>query len=281
VSASLAMTASLLWGTSDYLGGRLSSRLPASTVVALSQFVAAVLMGGFVLATGGWTADAGHLGLAAGAGALWAVGIGAFYRALAEGTAGVVAPVASCGALVPVVVGLARGERPGALQALGVGIALVGVVCCGGPDVRPGPGRAVGPLLLAGVAALAFGGEVSLLAGVSGDSIPMTLLVMRLVAVVLVGGSVLAGRALVAPARADAALLAALGVLDVVAMLAYLLAARGSALSLVAVLASLYPAVTVLLARRLDVERLLKVQVFGVSATLAGAACLAAGGVSA
>jgi drug/metabolite transporter (DMT)-like permease len=281
LGAGLALAASLLWGASDFLGGGLSRRLPPATVIAASQLLATLLLGAYVAGIGPWRAGAGQLALAAAAGLLWVAGTGAFYQALATGVMGVVAPVAPCGMVVPVLAGVARGERPGAAQLAGVAAACAGVFCCGGPELRTPGARAARPLLLAGVAALAFGGEIVLLAGAGRESIPMTLIVMRLTAVAVVGAVVLrAGRPL-AVTRADLPALAVLGVLDVAAMGAFLLASRHGAMSLVAVLASLYPAVTVLLARRFHAERLRPVQAAGVVITLVGAVCIAVGGVAA
>ncbi len=271
----LALASSLLWGTSDFLGGTATRRLPVLVVVGFSQAIALVALVPLALLFG--SAPASLLDGAA-AGIAGIVGLTAFYAALSTGTMGVVAPIASLGALVPVVVGLARGESPSSLQVAGIAVAVAGVVLASGPELT---GRApTRPLLLAVTAALGFGSVTVLLAdGSAGEpgAVVVTLLVMRATSVALLLAVLAAGRSGVQPARADLPLLAAIGVGDVAANATYAFASRGGLLSVVAVLASLYPVVTVLLARRVLGERLVLVQGLGVITTLGGVALLAAG----
>jgi len=284
MTASLALVASLLWGSSDFLGGRLSRGLPSRLVVLWSQLLSTVVLAGALAVTGGPRHGTAAVGLGAVAGLLWVTGLAALYRALAGGAAGVVAPIASCGMIVPVLAGIALGDRPGALQLGGVVAAGAGVVCCSGPGRTGAAGASRRPLLLAALTALAFGTEITLLSRPGPDGGPAavltTLTVMRAVAVLAVGLATLGSGPIGVP-RADLPALALLGGLDVAATAAFLLAARDGATSLVAVLASLYPAVTVLLARGVGGERLRPVQGLGVLATIAGAACIAGGGTAA
>lgn len=269
----LALLSSLLWGVSDFLGGTASRRLPALLVVGTSQALALAALVPLALLTGA-APDAPWNGVAAGVAGL--VGLGAFYAALAAGTMGVVAPIASLGALVPVVVGLVRGESPSALQLIGIALALVGVALASGPELAVAPR----PLLLALVAALGFGLVAVLLAdGSEGPTgaVVVTLLTMRVTSVVLCAGVLLATGTRAAVRGPDLRLLAVVGLGDVGANATYAVASRSGLLSVVAVLASLYPVVTVLLARRFQGERLRPVQVGGALGTLAGVALLAVG----
>jgi drug/metabolite transporter (DMT)-like permease len=274
----LALLSSLLWGTADFLGGTATRRLPAAAVVGLSQATALVLLVPVALLLG---ARPDHLLPGVVAGAVGLLGLGAFYAALAGGTMGVVAPVASLGVLLPVAVGLARGEVPSALQAAGIALAVAGVVLASGPELSGG--ASARPLLLAVGAAAAFGLVTVLLAdGSKGPqgAVVVTLLVMRATSV---GLAALAYalvrrrgfRTRVTPA--DGPLLLAIGLGDVGANACYAVASRSSLLTVVAVLGSLYPVATVLLARRLHAERLRPVQVLGVVGALGGVALLAAG----
>jgi len=315
VPAALALLSSLLWGTSDFLGGTASRRLPALSVLGGSQLVALLGLVPVAVLTGELDAPRGYLLPGVAAGLVGMAALSAFYRALAAGTMGVVAPVASLGVVVPIGVGLLRGEAPTALQLTGMAAAIVGVVLASGPELsgegrHGGEGRQGGrgreaagslPLLLAGLAAVGFGVVLVLVAlgsraadpviggaggsaaggGGVGGSVVMVLLTMRLTSVLalsalLVGAAPRRGWS-VGVARTDLPVLAAVGAGDVLANGCYALAARSSLVSVTAVLASLYPVVTALLAYRLHAERLRGVQVAGVAAALAGVALIAAG----
>lgn len=279
MTVALALCASLLWGSADFLGGTATRRLPAIGVVFVSQ--AAALFGLLVvaIATGAFTASTGYLGWAIVAAVVGVVALVGFYAALAEGTMGVVAPIASLGVVVPVVVGLAQGDRPSVWQGLGVGLAVVGVVLASGPELsgdRPSGGMR--PLLLAGVAAVGFGTVIVCLAHGARSSTTMTLLVMRATSVVVLGLLAVGGAARIGASRRDLPLLVAVGAGDVTANAALAVASTRGLLSVVAVLSSLYPAVTVLLARAVHDERLVRVQIIGVTAALAGVVLIASGG---
>jgi drug/metabolite transporter (DMT)-like permease len=270
----LALLSSALWGCSDFLGGTLARRLPAATVVAVSQGIALLALLPLVAALGAaptsWVP-----GLLAGV--VGALGLGAFYAALAAGTMGVVAPLAATGAVVPVGVGLVRGEQPAALQVAGIVLALAGVVLASGPELSGG--APLRPLLLAGLAAGCFGTVMVLLAeGSDGPAgaVLVTMLALRLTEVGAVVPVALLRRRGVSW-RPLLPLLALLGAVDVLANTCFAFATRSGLLSVVAVLGSLYPVVTVLLARQLHAERLQRVQVAGVVGTLAGVVLLSAG----
>lgn len=278
----LALVSSLLWGTADFMGGTVARRLDATRVVLVSQAIALVGLGPLVLVLGpdvtGRAAVAGVI-----AGAVGAVALNAFYRALALGTMGVVAPIAALGVAVPVVVGLVSGEEPRALQLVGIAVAVVGVVLASGPEVR-GEGRGgVAPLLLALVAACGFGTVMAVLAdGSEGGGVAdavLVLLVMRATSVVLLGLVVVwrqGAPALGAP-RAELRDLAVIGAFDVGANGTFAVASQSGLVSVTAVLASLYPAVTAVLAWRGHGERLRPLQLAGVAAALAGAVLLSTG----
>jgi drug/metabolite transporter (DMT)-like permease len=274
VPVALALLSSLLWGTSDFLGGTATKRLPAGVVVFASQLVALVALVPFVLLLGE-RPDAWWPGVAAGLTVV--VGLAAFYAALAVGTMGVVAPIAATGAVVPVVVGLAQGEAPSGPQVAGIGVALVGVVLASGPELTGGAPRR--PLLLAVVSAVCFGSVAVLIAegseGPAGGAL-VSLAVMRVASVTARGLVGLVRRTRV-PVAGSGRVLVAIGLFDVGANTAFAYASRQGLLSVVAVLASLYPVVTVLLAREVHGERLARVQVVGAAGTLVGVALLSAG----
>lgn len=283
--ALLALLASLLWGTADFLGGTATRRLPVVSVVGVSQLVALLGLVPVALVTGALDEPRDYLlpGLLAGTAGV--VALAAFYRALAVGTMGVVAPVAALGVVVPVAAGLIAGESPALLQLAGIAVAVLGIVLASGPELS-GEGRGgLQPLLLAGVAALGFGAVFVLIAegtaaGTLG-SVVMTLLTMRLVSVLVLGAVFLAvlrrRGAAVGIGRADLPVLLAIGAFDVGANAAFAVASQSDLISVAAVLASLYPVVTVLLARRFHGERLVGLQPPGVVLALVGVVLLAAG----
>jgi drug/metabolite transporter (DMT)-like permease len=211
-----------------------------------------------------------------------ALALTAFYRALAIGTMSIVAPISATGAAVPVLVGVAGGERPGALQVVGIAAAVVGVVLASreqGTDRGPeGPRAPVGTSVgLALVAALGIGAFLTGIDAASDASVPWALLTARMVSVAATGLAVLATRAPVPTASSRLAPLAVTGLLDSGANLLYALGTTEGLLSVVAVLGSLYPVTTVLLARGVLGERVHRVQEAGIVAALAGVALIAAG----
>jgi drug/metabolite transporter (DMT)-like permease len=284
MSAFLALLASCLWGVSDFLGGTASRRLPVTSVLGLSQLTALLLLAPLAFATGSVDAPRSYLVPAAVAGAVGIAALGMFFRALSTGTMGVVAPIAGLGVAVPVVVGLARGESPSAWQLAGIVVAVIGVVLASGPELSGEGAGGATALLLAGGAAVGFGVVLLLVAQASeGDSgsVLMTLLTMRLTSVLMLTTLLLAvvrrrGWDLHV-GRSDALLILSIGVFDVAANGTYAVASRSSLVSVASVLASLYPVVTALLAYRVHGERLRRVQLVGVGASLLGVALLAGG----
>ena len=273
----------MLWGVADFLGGTAARRIPVTTVVGLSQLVALLGLLPVAALTGELDAERSYLLPAAAAGLVGVLALGAFYRALAIGTMGVVAPITSLGVGVPVIAGFWRGEQPAALELAGIALTVVGVVLAGGPELAGGGRGGLPALLLAGGAAVGFGFVLLLVADASASSVVMTLVSMRAVSVLLMAALLVAALARSRAAwrsgvtRRDVPMIGAIGVSDVTANGAYAVATGSGLVSVTAVLASLYPVVTVLLARRLHAERLRRVQVVGVGVALLGVAMIALG----
>lgn len=276
LSAVLALASSVFWGTADFLGGSTSRRLPVTTVLVASSVPAVALLVVVVPLAGGLEAPGAYLGWGVGYGAVGVVAIAAFYRALADGTMGVVAPIAGTGVVVPVVVGLASGEEPSLAQLIGILAALVGIVLASSGEFRGATdgGRSV---VLAVVAALGFGAVLTFLERGSATSVGMTLLVARGCALLLACVAAAVRRVPVTGWRPHRRALMAMGTFDVLANATYAMATHTGLLSVVAVLASLYPVVTVLLARRVHNERLTRPQAAGVTAALVGVVLMASG----
>ena len=273
-----ALLSSGLWGTADFIGGRLSRDLPALWVVAASQACSLALLAvGSVaaVALGVRAQGTGWLGWGVGGGVALTVGLASFYRGLAIGRMGVVAPIASTGVAVPVAVGFLQGDRPVATQAVGIAVAVVGVLLAGlsssgdgaGADQRRGGSR---PIVLALVAGVGFGAALVCLQQSATSSSLYALTVMRAVILALLVVPAWRARPTSGVGRGTVGSLVALGVCDVGANAMFSVASLSGSLALVAVLSSLYPVVTTLLARQLLHERLSRWQLAGVVATLGG-----------
>ena len=300
------LAAAVLYGCGDFIGGMASRRVPVLTVLMLAEsagsvvaLAAAVLWSGPTGAVG-W-ADLGGLAWGVGAGLAGGLGLILFYTGLATGPMSVVAPVSGLvSTILPVAVALAEGERPGAGVYAGALLCLVAVVLAssaGGDDGARQAGRTgragrlahTGRALAYGVGAGGLFGLFFLLirnAGQSGTLWPVASARVGELASVVGAFAVLrlAGKRR-APGRSDAGagggwpggyggrlLLAAAGagVVDVIANICYVTAARTGMFGLAVVLASLYPGVTVLLARMVLGERLRGVQQAGLALAAIG-----------
>jgi uncharacterized membrane protein len=281
IAVALALLSAAGYGLSDFLGGVLSRRGSAWPVAVAGQVSATVCTAAVALWTGGHATTA-HYAWAVLAGVGTAVGSGFLYRGLASGRMGLVAPVSAVGAaIVPMAVGLGSGERFGWLVGLGVIAAIPGIwlVSVGQPDPPAGRKRPrVPPGLGDGLAAgLGFGvlfvalGQIPRSAGL----LPLALCQATSVPV-LVAVAVALGAAWV-PRDRPSRLGLLTGPLGTVATGAFLLARQHGYLSVVSVLASLYPAVTVLLAAALLSERIRLRQGLGLALCAVSLACIAAG----
>jgi drug/metabolite transporter (DMT)-like permease len=272
----LALLSAVVWGASDFCGGLATRRGSAYAVVAASQAIGLLALLVVAPVIGG-SATAGDLAWGAAAGVCGSTGLVVFYRAMAGGVMSVVAPVTSvCAAAVPVLGGLALGEHLGVATAVGIVLALVAVVLVASEGglralgrVRPG---ALGPPLFAG---LMFGLFFVLLHRTGPGAGLWPLVAARLVSVLLIGAAVLVRRERLRLPRAALLTVAAAGVGDMAGNALFLLASQRGDLSITGVLASLYPASTVLLAQLVLRERLGGSQAAGL-ATAAAAVVLIA-----
>jgi drug/metabolite transporter (DMT)-like permease len=265
----LALGASLAWGASDFLAGLKTRRLAVLWVLLVSQATGLWLVLTAALVSGA-PLPGGHAALlAAGAGLAELVGFAALYRALAVGRMSVVAPISAMAALLPIMVGLAAGDKPTALQALGMTLALGGAALASleyGVDHR----RAAAGVGLAVIAALGFGAFFVGTDLAADDGALWAVAVNRAAAVAALVGIVLALRRPSPLTRDQIAPLAAVGVLDISANVMFAIALTVGMAAAVSVLGSLYPVATVVLARAILHEELSISQRGGVAAALAG-----------
>ncbi|MGC3995374.1 MAG: DMT family transporter [Propionicimonas sp.] len=275
----LGLLASVCFGTSDFLGGTLSRRVPLLTVLLLSQVVG-VLVTLTRLGSGEAPGDVGPALLWGVVGGLAvAVGVSCLYEALATGTMGVVAPIAALSVVVPVVAGVAGGDPVTPALVAGIVVAVAGTVLASGPELRAGTGRkgsGARPIVLALLSALGFGVSNLTIALGSSHHVTTTLLANMVTTLVVYVVVALVRRHVPRASGRDLAGIAAIGVLGFGANLCFALASRSGALSVVAVFASLFPVVTALLGWWVHHERLRAVQVVGVIMVFAGVGVLAA-----
>lgn len=271
----LALLSAGLWGSADFAGGLVSRRLPPVAVVAWSQGFGLVSVAVAAVVTGAYADPTGWVLWAVLAGVSGSLALVLFYAALSTGTMGVVSPIAALGAVVPVVLGLVAGERPTVLQVVGIVVALFGAAAASGPELA-GAGRAR-PVVLAALAGVGFGLALYLIGRGAESSTLMTLTGMRATSVAAFVVVAVVLRTTGGVGRRDVPALAAIGVADAGANLAFGVASTMGLLSVTAVLGSLYPVATVLLARYVLSERLRPVQQAGVAAALGGVVLLSVG----
>ncbi len=277
MSALLALFSSVVWGTSDFVAGLKARTLAPLAVVGYSQLVgfvtlSLVVLFGHPLASGPWE---GWMGWALAAGVGGAIALAAFYSALATGTMSVVAPIASLGAAVPVLLGVVTGETPSAIAWVGMGVAVLGTVLASGPEIQAG--LSVRPVALACVAAVGFGFVLFCMDRGSRVSLVSTLWGMRLTSLVLYAGLAAVRRSTGGVGRRDWPVLLFVGVADLSANILFVSASTQGMVSIAAVLGSLYPVMTILLARTFLGERLRWVQNVGVGLALLGVVAIATG----
>lgn len=278
LAVALSLLASACWGVADFTGGLQSRRVPVIVVLAFIEGVGLLSVLTLIVATGEPVPGTRAVLLAIGAGTAGAVALGCFYRALAIGTMSIVAPISATGVALPVIVGIATGDRPSAVVSLGLGVTVLGVLLASREqhedEQQAKAGRAAIGLAL--LAALGFG-SYFVMSDAAADSSVLWLLVSSRLIIVPVLVAVALVKNLPPPPRRSAALLIGAGLLDVTATGLYGLANTKGALSIVSVVGSLYPVTTVLLARAILGERIRPVQQVGVVAAVCGVALIAGG----
>lgn len=277
-TVAFSLFAASLWGVSDFRGGVLSRRLSAFTVL-IGVEMAGLAGSSVALAISG----AGLPSLtscvwAIGAGIAGAFGLVLLFQAMAVGMISIVAPISACGAGLPVIVGLATGERPGPLPLIGIFLGLAGCFLAsreqdeGVEAPRSTAGRTA--IALALLAAVGIGIYLTgMHYATDGTTIWWPLFVSRLGSV-SVAAVALSGRGEI-PHGPDLLPVAFVGLADFGGALTYAAATSSGLLALAAVLASLYPAVSVILARLTLHERMLRIQLAGITLAVAGACLMA------
>ncbi len=277
MAALLALTGALTWGVGDFLGGLAARRLAVVTVLAVSQAVglAGVLV--WVLVSGDAFPGLVAVLPAAVAGVAALAGLAALYRGFAIGAMGVVAPISAAAPVVPLALDVSRGDVPSPAQWLGVVLVVGGIVVLSLEPAAGDRGRVAAGAGLAVFAAVAFGiFFVGLDAG-SDESAAWGVTAARLASVPVAVIAALLTRATLRPPSSFLPMLVAVGVFDTSANVFVATATTYGAVGIVAVLGSLYPITTMVLARLVLGERLGLAKRVGGGVALAGAAFVAAG----
>jgi len=263
LTAIFALSAAVAWGSGDFLGGMVSRRIGAINTIFLSYIVALMILVSVALVRREpfpplvdviWGALAGLFGMA---------GFGFLLRGFATGRMGIVAPVSAVLATaIPVIFSIFSAGLPRSLQLIGFVLALVSIWLLSRPEKLGGSPDGLGMALLAG---LGFGGFFTALDQIGANAVFWPVAFGRLAACVAMILFALGTRRSLISHSAPLALLVLLGCLDVGGNLFFLLAVQAGRLDVAAVLASLYPAVTALLAWLIAREHMASLQIIGMA----------------
>ena len=270
----LALGASLAWGVADFVGPWRARTLGALRVMLWAQLGGVIVLG-IVVASRGHGPHDWRVLWAIPAAISGTLGLYAYYRGMATGTMAVVAPIAGASAIVPVIFGIATGDRPRTVQFAGIGCAIVGVVLAsqerqeGGKRLAAGTGLAV-------LAAIGFGFYFPPMHAAGAADPWWASFVFRITAAALVIGVVALRRPSIRIAGWSLAIVLGVGIGDTLGNLLFAASAGRGLVSLTSVLASLYPIVTVILAALVLKERVERFQLVGVILTLAGVGLISA-----
>jgi drug/metabolite transporter (DMT)-like permease len=278
IAFAIALAASTAWGVSDFLAG-LKSRTTSLLIVPLaSQGAGLLVLLPAVAGSGAPLPGLEFVALGLVAGLANVAALAAFYRGMALGPMGIVAPITACDVILPVAFGVARGGTPSLLQGAGMTLAIGGIVlACAGGDERKTSRALRGCVGLALLAAVCFGLFTVTIDGASEGGVLWAVLISRWATVTaLLAVALVHFRGLPKGSGQGLPMIFAIGLTDVLATGLFALATTHGLLSYVGVYGSLYPIVTIVLARVLLREQLDRLQATGAAGALAGAALLAA-----
>ena len=262
VTVLFGLAASLSWGAGDFSGGLASRRANVFSVVFTAHATGLVLLVALALAWSEPFPSALDLVWGVTAGLAGAVGLVAFYRALAVGRMGINAPItAVLAAAVPVLFSAFFEGLPSLLQIIGFVLALIAVGLISRPEGSAGRPEGLGLALLAG---LGFGGFLILIGQVSATAIFWPLAAARLTSSLFMLAIILIRHQEMLPKKTVFPIVLLAGTMDVAGNAFFVLAAHSGRLDVSAVLSSLYPAVTVLLASIILRERVTRLQAVGI-----------------
>lgn len=275
----LALFSSVLWGSADYLAGNLSKKFKPIAVTGASQAFGLLIGVILVLVSGSYIAPNlnwdGYFLPALGAGIAGFLGLVSFYSGLSTGRMGVVSPISTLSAVIPLTFAFLSGERPASIQILGMAVAVIGAFCASGPDIVKG--LPVKPLLYGLGAALGFGIALALMAQGSKTSSLLTMTSMRVASVSFCILLAIKFRSIGGFRKSNLFILAVIGTTDFAANLLLGVATTKGLISVAMVFGSLFPIVTALLAFKFLHERLHQVQYLGIFLAVTGVSLISIG----
>jgi drug/metabolite transporter (DMT)-like permease len=271
----LALGASATWGLADFFGPLKGRTLGPLRVLFWAQLGGLTAIALIVAVRGQGPAD-GAAFLAIPAALSGTLGLYAYYHGMKVGAMSVVAPIAGVSAVIPVVVGIASGDRPSGWQGLGIACALIGVFFASREPGRTEKRLAAG-VGLALLAALGFGGYFPPMHAAGDADFWWAALLFRMTSSSIIFTAALIRRPPLVVRGLDLPLILLVGVGDMAGNLLFAAASAQGLVSITSVLASLYPIFTVVLARLVLHERVARSQEAGIALTLGGVALIAAG----
>ncbi len=280
VAILLAAFSAILFGSADFAGGLATRKNSVYAVLVFSQIAgtAIALVAAPILGPNSPSLGDFLWGAAAGIGG--AIGLIALYRGIATTLVSVVSPTSALvGAVIPVIFGIAAGERPTLAAWTGIALCLPAMLLLtlesrGSTPEGAASRRALVHGIVAGVGFGCF--FIAISRPGSGAGI-WPLIGARIVSISAVAGAALAGRKILRVSRGGLAPVLLAGILDMGANVAFVVAARGSMLALVTIVASLFPAPTVLFARIFFRERVTPARITGLALAIAGVALIGIG----
>ena len=274
----LALLSSALWGSADFFAGRLSKKHHPFAVLGFSQVIGLAVGLLIVLVSGDLYGRAigldGYLLSGAFAGLFGYIGLACLYEGLSTGRMGVVAPISSMSAVIPLVYAIVTGDKLSMLASMGIVIALIGVFCASGPELSNG--FPIKPLLLALGAAAGFGMSLTFMSIGSQESALLTMVSMRGATFFVTIALALKFRTTGKFSKKDLPILIFIGAADFLANLLLGVATTKGLVSVAMVFGSLYPIATALLAFKFLNERLHTVQYVGIALAVTGVSLISA-----
>jgi drug/metabolite transporter (DMT)-like permease len=271
----LALGASATWGLADFFGPLKGRQLGALRTLVYVQLAGLTAIALIVVVRGRGPAHPAAF-FAVPAAISGTLGLYSYYRGMAVGAMSVVAPIAGASAAIPIVFGVATGDRPSVVTGIGIAAALIGVVLAS-RERHPGGSRVAAGVGLALLAAIGFGCYFPPMHAAGDADFWWAALLFRITSTCVILSTAIVRRPPLRIERPDALFLALVGVGDMAGNLLFAAAASKGLVSVTSVLASLYPIVTVVLARTVLQERVARTQQAGVVLTLAGVALISAG----
>jgi drug/metabolite transporter (DMT)-like permease len=274
----LALLSSALWGSADFFAGRLSKKHHPFAVLGFSQVIGLIVGLLIVLISGDIYGEAfgfdGYVLSGALAGLFGYIGLACLYEGLSTGRMGVVAPISSMSAVIPLIYAIVTGDELSVFASMGILIALVGVFCASGPELSNG--LPIKPLLLALGAAAGFGMSLTFMSIGSKESALLTMVSMRAATFFVTVSIAIRFRTAGKFSKKELPILIFIGAADFLANLLLGVATTKGLVSVAMVFGSLYPIATALLAFKFLNERLHKVQYLGIALAVTGVSLISA-----